>query len=72
LHDQDTFAAKDFTDVQLCLVGGGIVERNQVIMEGDKLVASLCVPRERRRKRDRKRDKKKKHKRSKPKKAPGF
>lgn len=52
------------------MVGGGIIERNMAILEGDKLTASVYEVPERRIKK--KRDKKLKKKRSKPKKPAGF
>ena len=45
LYDQPCFEGKIHSDLQLNLVGGGIVERNQVIMEGDKLIAAVYEPR---------------------------
>ena len=53
-------------------MGGGLIERNQAILEGDKLIATVYEVSERRRKRDKKRESKKKKNRDKPKKPAGF
>ena len=62
LEDDVAFKLVNFEDIQLNLVGGGIIARNQAIMEGDKLVATPFLPGERLKKRKEKEEKKKKKK----------
>ena len=67
------FRDKSHLDIQLSLVGGGIIERNQAILESDKLTACIFESAKRRRHRKREeKDKKKKRRRSKPKRPASF